>query len=495
MAATNLPSAIFLGKVWRNESQSYALLSTNVKFFCLHVLRASFPTKIGAGKTTIFNKVCDTSRSTTLSCYSVTRTYAKHKVFYFGKELIVFDGPGCKSKSQTYNHSYVMRHGLTHESLNCIFIFVEYNTRVGSIMADDFWEVAKILKPEYLHMVAVIVTKMDHFEPDETFKTEDTIQQKIRDIFVDFDVHDIVFSQHSTIKEDLFNRMYDIASKKPAVKLEYSEGEFLQYFELKAWKGRELHDLYRMKNSIQGLMSGFLQGLRELEAQRGAYSNEVEDFQDCVYSAIQQSSRELEEMIIVPFLTRNAASENEFEDYAAYIELRKMVSTAHSEVRNEAKRLLLIDPDDSGDWRNALRRCQHCGEVWVRVEGCDGETTCGLVPSSGDPDSGESYVKYIWKNFGEAWRPEKTTKRKKARAIRENVETSTRQVGCGRNFVWKDQAIVPSTEVDAIFSTQELQLILSNFSLNTDFMAKKQSRDENIQVFAKLDSNGNDIAP
>ena len=71
-----------------------------------------------------------------------------------------------------------------------------------------------------------------------------------------------------------------------------------------------------------------------------------------------------------------------------------------------------------------------------------------------------------------------------------------KQVGCGRPIVWKDQAIVPIAEVDAIFSTQELELILSNFSSNnTDFIAKKQSREKNVPVFAKLDSNGKDIDP
>jgi GTP-binding protein EngB required for normal cell division len=447
------------------------------------------------GKTTIFNKLCDASRSTNLSCYSVTRTYAKDKVFYQGKELIIFDGPGCKSKRDTYNHSYVMRHGLTHEPLNCIFIFVEYNPRIGSNMADDFWEVAKILKPEYLDMVSVIVTKMDHFQTDDTNISEDTIKQNISDTFAnDFDVHTIVFSKHSTTKEDLFNMLHHAVANRPAVKLEYSEGEFLQYFDLKAWKGREMHDLYRMKNSIQGLTGGFLEGLNKLEEHLTEYSNE--EFQDCVYSAIQQSSRELEEMIIVPFLKRNGESEQEFEDYAAYIELRKLISSAHNEVRNEAKRLLLINPDDTSNWRNALRRCQHCGEVWVKVEGCDGETTCGLVPETGDPYGDESYFKYMWMKVGEAWRPEKLGRRKNTRAVREDSKTSAKQVGCGRPIVWKDQAIVPIAEVDAIFSTQELELILSNFSSNnTDFIAKKQSREKNIPVFAKLDSNGKDIDP
>jgi predicted GTPase len=120
------------------------------------------------GKTTVFNKICDETRSTLTDDYaSTTRTYARHKIFYGGDELVIFDGPGCKSKEDTYKHSYVIRHGLTHEPLNGIFVFVEYNSRIGSIMADDFWEVAKLIKPQYLHLVVLVVTKMDQFQPSD----------------------------------------------------------------------------------------------------------------------------------------------------------------------------------------------------------------------------------------------------------------------------------------------------------------------------------------
>jgi len=279
--------------------------------------------------------------------------------------------------------------------LNGIFIFVEYNTRVGSIMADDLWEVAKILKPEYMPMVVLVVTKMDHFQPQGSWQSKDDMQKHISDMFAaDFDVNCAVFSEQSSNKEYLFNMMYKAVCDKPAIQLQYEEHEFLQYFELKAWKGREMHDLCRTKTVIQGLTSGFLEGLSDLEDNRNEYSDA--EFQDCVYGAIQQSNQELSDMVIKPFLERNGDSTEEFGDYAAYIELQKMVLSAHSEVRNAAKRLLPINPDDTSNWRNALRRCQHCGEVWVRVEGCDGETTCGLLPQTGDPYGEDSYIDYLW---------------------------------------------------------------------------------------------------
>lgn len=302
------------------------------------------------GKTTIFNKLCDETRSTLTDDYSsATRTYARHKIFYDGDEFVIFDGPGCKSKKETYNHSYVIRHGLTHEPLNGIFVFVEYNTRIGSNMADDFWEVAKILKPDYMHMVVLVVTKMDQFQPDESLRSRDEVEQRICRIFADdHDVNEVVFSDNTIDNHRLFVQMHDAVKNKSRVKLEYTDAEFLKYFDLKAWKGREMHDLYRTKNLVQGIASSFIEALNNLEEHRNDYTGE--DWQDYIFSAIQQCHKELEEKVMNPFIGRNGKNEVEFDDYAAFLELRKIVSSAQDEVRNEAKRLLPINPDDTSNW-------------------------------------------------------------------------------------------------------------------------------------------------
>jgi hypothetical protein len=35
------------------------------------------------------------------------------------------------------------------------------------------------------------------------------------------------------------------------------------------------------------------------------------------------------------------------------------------------------NPDDNSDPRNQIRKCYHCDEIWIKVEGCDGVTKCG----------------------------------------------------------------------------------------------------------------------
>jgi hypothetical protein len=60
---------------------------------------------------------------------------------------------------------------------------------------------------------------------------------------------------------------------------------------------------------------------------------------------------------------------------------------------------------------------------------------------------------------------------------------------------WKNQAILPLSEVEALFSTQELEQVLASFSVNTDFVDKKNKKEENIVVFSKLDADGKVIDP
>lgn len=146
--------------------------------------------------------------------------------------------------------------------------------------------------------------------------------------------------------------------------------------------------------------------------------------------------------------------------------------------------------------RNALRRCQYCGEVWVKVSGCDGETTCGLIPEEGDPYGNESFFQCMWKKVNGSWRPHKETKTKiMAARMPRATSTSEIKVGCGRQIDWKNQAILPLSEVETLFSTQELEHVLASFGLNTDFIIKKNRKEKDIVVFSKIGADGKVIDP
>jgi hypothetical protein len=102
----------------------------------------------------------------------------------------------------------------------------------------------------------------------------------------------------------------------------------------------------------------------------------------------------------------------------------------------------------------------------------------------------------MWARINGEWRPHKESSRKivAARSPR-NTNINDTKVGCGRKIDWKSQAILSLSEVEALFNTQDLEQILANFGQNTDFLAKKQQREENIEVFSRIGANGKVIDP
>ncbi|CAJ1343880.1 unnamed protein product [Effrenium voratum] len=450
--------------------------------------------KVGVGKTTIFNKVCDANRDADITDDSCTRQFVSKKVFYDGMSMVLYDGPGCNSKEDAYAHSFVLRHGLTCEPLNGVFVTVEYNPRIRNNMGGDFYEVAKILKKEAYDHIVVLVTKMDQFHADSKFPTRASMEAHIRKSFqADYGMNRVVFSNATSNAWMLFDDMRKAIAKLPKVQLSYTDEEFMEHFDLKAWKGREQFDLHRLKKQIKKLCAQFEEGLRHLVATRHMLS--PQEVQDYIYAIIQQNRMELEENVYQPFLHRNGENEIAFDDYAASIELQKLIHRAHSDFRNEAKRYLLVNPDNTNDWRNAIRRCQHCREVWVKVEGCDGATTCGARPSGRDASS-TAYYRLLWERVEGKLRPGKfLMKPQTSDTKKTNAAANLKPIGCGKSIVWSDQAVVPPCQLDCLFSTQQLENILSSFKMDKQFQMLKKRKEKEIQPFGELDEKGRDKKP
>lgn len=412
--------------------------------------------KVGAGKTTIFNKVCDAQREADIT-------------------------DDC----------------LTYEPLSGVFVTLEYNPRIRNNMGGDFYEVAKILKREAYDHIVVLVTKMDQFYPDSKFPDRKSMEQHILQSFQsDYGINRVVFSDKKSTPVELFHAMRKAIAQCSKIHLSYTDEEFLEHFELKAWKGREQFDLHRLKKQIEKVCAEFEEGLQHLVATRRGVSSE--EFQDYIYAIIQQNRMELEEKVYQPFLQRNGDDQVAFEDYAASIELQKLIHHAHSDFRNEAKKFLMVNPDNVNDWRNAIRRCQHCGEVWVKVEGCDDRTQCGARPSGRDPTS-KIYHRLMWEKIEGKWRPGKflmkpdPTTDESSQLPKAPQTTAARAIGCGKDIVWKDQAVVPKSELDCLFSTQQLELILSSFKMDSTFQKLRKRKERAIQPFGELDEHGRDV--
>ena len=95
-----------------------------------------------------------------------------------------------------------------------------------------------------------------------------------------------------------------------------------------------------------------------------------------------------------------------------------------------------------------LRRCPHCGLVWAKIEGCDGQTTCGNRMRQFDGANTDGFLGTFTFEWSRATKRLKISK-KERRQLR-NYTQDRGGIGCGRSITWSQMAPV---EVPAEFNS------------------------------------------
>jgi predicted GTPase len=99
----------------------------------------------GTGKTSIFNKICGTKHQAGWAEASLTRGIARHETSFGDNSFTVIDAPGDNSSVERRKHAILLKHSLTMEPVNAIFVIVEWHTRT-STMLDWYEETVSPLK-------------------------------------------------------------------------------------------------------------------------------------------------------------------------------------------------------------------------------------------------------------------------------------------------------------------------------------------------------------
>jgi len=105
-----------------------------------------------------------------------------------------------------------------------------------------------------------------------------------------------------------------------------------------------------------------------------------------------------------------------------------------------------------------LRKCPHCGEVWAKLEGCDGDTTCGNRATLRESRFANMYS-FSFQFDGKRLNINKTGSKRIDSA---SHATNGRGRGCGNRITWSAMAPVPVPEefrVYASVNTEDVDLI------------------------------------
>jgi len=105
---------------------------------------------------------------------------------------------------------------------------------------------------------------------------------------------------------------------------------------------------------------------------------------------------------------------------------------------------------------SSLRKCPHCHQVWAKLEGCDGTTTCGNKPTSFDGRF-DTLATFQFIFDGKNLKISKVGTRPKSAG-----HSSNRNAGCGRSIAWRDMAPVqvpPEFDVATVVAVDDVALI------------------------------------
>jgi len=89
---------------------------------------------------------------------------------------------------------------------------------------------------------------------------------------------------------------------------------------------------------------------------------------------------------------------------------------------------------------SGLKKCPYCGEIWTKVAGCDGETTCGNIYEQFDSRF-SIFATYTFDFDGEHF----TIVKSGERSLRKEDDNKPKVKGrgCGKKIVWRDMTPVP----------------------------------------------------
>eukprot|EP00933_Yihiella_yeosuensis_P045692 TRINITY_DN41096_c0_g1_i1.p1 TRINITY_DN41096_c0_g1~~TRINITY_DN41096_c0_g1_i1.p1 ORF type:complete len:458 (+),score=75.54 TRINITY_DN41096_c0_g1_i1:41-1375(+) len=437
------------------------------------VLSAIVMGKSGAGKTTFYNKLCETDHLATYSSTSLTRQLYRSEVVHGGKRFTIMDTPGTDSKEEVFKHSYLLKEALTHEPLNAIFTLVEFNDRCDSAF-EEFEKSISYLKKEYHEMVVVMVSKIDR----ANISCLGRVKADYRKLFAEEGFSRISFCSSDMSARTIAAEMVVFMQTLPKRQLYYEQADFLKYFRIADESRAQKKVVDKMKSQVHEI----LQSYKEVLQTSGFNRAEMDEIIMCAIASSRYDIDQIYDKFIADFGERAV----DLDCYTNSIALQKVIENAHREFRTSAKELMSYNPDDTSDWKNCIRKCQYCGQVWVKVSGCNGVTSCGAREPGADV-SGKPWFRYFFVpsngHLTVAWNHQPHAAEPAAdnpSNLRQRLQPGGK--GCGKEIDWSLQPRLSKDELEKCFEVKGLENIIRSMQSQPDFQRTMSSYESTIDA-------------
>ena len=369
---------------------------------------------VGTGKSTILEKLTGEKGRSSDATESFTRT---SEVFWVPDgSLIVADTPGSNALKDKLEHNIQIAGALNFTPVSRIFIVVKAETRIDSVVdnarkyADSFLELP-------MDVVGVLVTHMDLVDWTE----KDFTPLIDNELGIDTVVFSWINTDQATLKKSILKTCTEKHN------LTVNDENFFKLF--------KIHNNHRkILKSTSDEVKKFSDKKRDFDEERKAFSGKdlvdlVFEFQAYMTDEIVEAQKRMSKTNNFTFEGDGAA--NEAGHVANMVNQLRMVLY---DIRTEC----LGYQSEHGV--SELRKCPHCGVIWTKVEGCEGDTTCGNRPDNVNDFRDPAYAQLG--TFSFRWLDGRLRITKVSHKTVKSERSSKPKFGCGKSINWKQMATV-----------------------------------------------------
>ena len=379
---------------------------------------------VGAGKSTLVEKVTGKTGMSSAASTSVTKISDPN--LSVDSSLIICDTPGTNSITDQLSSNVEIARALNFMPVNLLLITVKADVRIESV-AKGLREYMECFLPEDfpIELIGFCITHMD-----TVIWVEEELTRCLKS---DLGIEKVICSFPEKKRRTLIQEIKDECLMNQPVSIDINSELFLRLFKINNNEIKILRETRKEVARFEKIKKDFyVQQKRYTEIEQ---KDMIFEFQAWMYDQIVETQRNLSRNNNFSF-SGGPGIANEAGHIAS---LTNQLRQVLRDVRIEAMKYHV-------DVETDFRMCPYCGEIWQKVEGCEGDTQCGNRPSEElkwDQVNGGKMANFIF--FWNKTIQELVT-RKISRFIRENETKSSgvaaTQRGCGETINWSKMAPV-----------------------------------------------------
>mmetsp|Transcript_68658 Transcript_68658/g.200944 ORF Transcript_68658/g.200944 Transcript_68658/m.200944 type:complete len:428 (-) Transcript_68658:236-1519(-) len=377
---------------------------------------------VGMGKSTLVEKV--TGIRGISSAASTSVTLSSHAYITRCGRLQLIDTPGSNAMESKLEHNVWIAHALNLDPVSLILLVVKAEQRIDNTV-DAVRKYAEVFV-QFLDILDVVITHMDlvGWEPAEAKKH---LEQELG-------IDEAVFVGISTPGDAVLHNVILSCKKRTPQNLTIDSENFLKFFRISDSNMKIVRSVKDQVDRFRVINDSFMRQLRCRGGQEQI--DMVFEFQQWMQQEIVEAQKRVADSNDFTFMGHGSANE------AGHIaNMTNQLRAVLFEVRTMAAGFQAIAGVSD------LRKCPYCGAVWAKLEGCDGDTTCGNRMNRHDGRF-SSLLRFTFQFDGTTLRVSNTH----SQALAAPKTGSGAGAGCGRTIAWR--AMAPVTAPPEFYETK-----------------------------------------